>query len=440
VYLVVGDTINSGDKSGGVRIHFGDVADTVHLQEGLYYDSKNALVSNIAERWSKDYQLYDKEHGATTWMPTGDSRTGLPFIINKFHPDEHPTWIRVFLEVQDNDDPEPEYIALDVSFPKKNGGGHDPSTPIYFVLHGLSGGSSEEYIRDLTIRRNAEGSTVVILIARGMMDTPIRGRRFFHGARTSDAHATASVLRDRVLGDQQILVGAGYSMGAIILSNYVASYGPDCALDAAVAVSGGLDMRYQEHAYRTQRLWQPMLAGELREKFLLGKFGHRVKDKLTPLQYIQILRASHITEIDRYGVVPLNDFDDLDHYYRDMSALGDIPHDPVTDELKDENKTGKIHGVSIPLLVVHAFDDPLVTWRTTVQNSGLMHPSNLVRSGSGNLMLLLTKAGGHVGWPLGLWPTENKWRWMSDVVMSFARSVDESKRKTKERKEDSVSS
>ena len=106
-----------------------------------------------------------------------------------------------------------------------------------------------------------------------------------------------------------------------------------------------------------------------------------------------------------------------------MSALGDIPHDPNTDELVD-NKSGKIHDVSIPLLVVHAFDDPLVTWRATVQNSGFMNPENLSKSGSGNVMILLTKAGGHVGWALGLWPTQNKWKWMSDVVMSFAQSVD----------------
>ena len=136
---------------------------------------------------------------------------------------------------------------------------------------------------------------------------------------------------------------------------------------------------------------------------------------------------SNAQEIDRYAIVPLNGFDDLDHYYREMSALGDISHDPATDMLVtgSKNSHGKIHDVSIPLLVVQAFDDPLVTWRATVQNDGFMHPDNLVQSGSGNLMLLLTKEGGHVGWPVGMFPWKEKWRWMSDVAMSFARSVDE---------------
>lgn len=297
--LLSAHLVTKNENGSNEIIHFGDPVDNVHLTEGLYYDSGNTLVSSIAKRWPETFRVYDKEHGATTWMPTGDSRTGLPFIIHKYRPHEYPIWTRVFLEVRDEKDPVSEYIALDISFPKKTG--HDPTKPIYFVLHGLHGGSMEEYIRDLTIRRNNENSTVVIMIARGMMDTPIRGWNIFHGARTSDAQAAASVIKHRALADGQVLVGVGYSMGAIIIANYVASYGKDCALDAAVAVSGGLDMRYQEHFYRAQRLWQPMLAGTLRDKFLLGKFGHRVKEKLSSSEYLKILRATHITVRTRVG-------------------------------------------------------------------------------------------------------------------------------------------
>mmetsp|Transcript_21058 Transcript_21058/g.37889 ORF Transcript_21058/g.37889 Transcript_21058/m.37889 type:complete len:121 (-) Transcript_21058:415-777(-) len=114
-----------------------------------------------------------------------------------------------------------------------------------------------------------------------------------------------------------------------------------------------------------------------------------------------------------------------------MSALGDIPHD--SNGMIPLENHGKIHNVSVPLLVVHAFDDPLVTVRATSQNEGFMHPKNLVKTGKGNLILLLTKAGGHVGWPLGLVPTAEKWKWMSDVAMSFAQSVSSAKKNTREK-------
>ena len=84
-------------------------------------------------------------------------------------------------------------------------------------------------------------------------------------------------------------------MGAIILNNYVASYGSECALNGAIAVSGGLDLRYQEHFYRARRLWQPMLAEDLRDKFLLGKWGIRVKAKLSKDELLRLMRASDVT-------------------------------------------------------------------------------------------------------------------------------------------------
>lgn len=60
-------------------------------------------------------------------------------------------------------------------------------------------------------------------------------------------------------------------MGGIILSNYVARSGKHCSLDAAISVSGGLDMRHQLNFRRSMRLWQPMLTFGLRDDILTGK-------------------------------------------------------------------------------------------------------------------------------------------------------------------------
>uniref|UniRef100_A0A7S4NC69 Uncharacterized protein n=2 Tax=Odontella aurita TaxID=265563 RepID=A0A7S4NC69_9STRA len=80
---------------------------------------------------------------------------------------------------------------------------------------------------------------------------------------------------------------------------------------------------------------------------------------------------------------------------------------------------GRIADVSIPFCVLHALDDPLVTWRTTGHN-----PSKLVESGTGHVMMLLTKNGGHVGWPLGMNPRTEGWRWMNDAVRDFVVAAD----------------
>ena len=61
-------------------------------------------------------------------------------------------------------------------------------------------------------------------------------------------------------------------MGGIILANMVARTGTECALDVAVSISGGLDMRHELQAYRAMRLWQPLLTGDLRQTFVVGKW------------------------------------------------------------------------------------------------------------------------------------------------------------------------
>ena len=123
-------------------------------------------------------------------------------------------------------------------------------------------------------------------------------------------------------------------------------------------------------------------------------------------------------------MAPYNNFDNVTHYYMEMSALGDIPLEAYhhADRLPDN---ARIHQIAIPFCVVHALDDPLVTWRTVAANDGLLHPANLTSNiRSGNLLIVLTKAGGHVGWPLGILPFVDQWKWMNNLAMSFVTAVD----------------
>ena len=68
-------------------------------------------------------------------------------------------------------------------------------------------------------------------------------------------------------------------------------------------------------------------------------------------------------------------------------------------------------------------DDPLISWRTVAADDGIMAPTTLTKTGTGNLIILLTKRGGHVGWPLGYISPIYQWKWMSDIAMSFTNSI-----------------
>jgi hypothetical protein len=201
--LVLAIFLSVDIKKGTVSFG-GDPEDSPHqVQEGLYYDTtSNPLAAGIVKRWPESFRTYTPENGASSWMPSGDSRTGLPFLLNGKTPS--PTWTRVWLPVLDG-----EVVALDIAFPET---GHDASKPVYMILHGLNGGSDEEYVKDFTWRRTQEGSTIVVMVARGLMDLPIRGWDVFHGARWTDAHEAANALRVG-LAEGQMLAGVGFSMG-----------------------------------------------------------------------------------------------------------------------------------------------------------------------------------------------------------------------------------
>ena len=142
--------------------HMDDPKEVSKIRPGLYYNDHNPIINNIAEKFMQSVPEYSKI--ATRWQLTGDAQTGLPYLMNKI---ETPHFHRVWLETIDN-----EYLALDIAFPPT---GHDETRPMYLIFHGLNGGSNEGYVIDLAQSRIKQGSTVVIMIARGMMDTPIQG-------------------------------------------------------------------------------------------------------------------------------------------------------------------------------------------------------------------------------------------------------------------------
>ena len=166
------------------------------FNEGLYYNTHNPFINRLVSLWDPSTRSYSPQNGATSWMVTGDVTTGLPFFLNTV--DYDPNWIRVWLPTTTSVDK--EVLALDIAFPST---GHDFEKPVYLVLHGLNGGSAEGYVKDLVMRRNLQGSTVVVMIARGMMGkygtvlvcTLHRWNCLFWGSEILLAHLGSSLCR-----------------------------------------------------------------------------------------------------------------------------------------------------------------------------------------------------------------------------------------------------
>lgn len=106
--------------------------DLPSIHPGLYYSKSNPIVSSAVQNyWPVESRTYN---GGTPWILTGDTRTGLPFLM--YTP---PTvnYARRWIPIQD----EKEALILDIAFPESNTIEDDKN--VYLIIHGINGHSNE---------------------------------------------------------------------------------------------------------------------------------------------------------------------------------------------------------------------------------------------------------------------------------------------------------
>jgi predicted alpha/beta-fold hydrolase len=99
---------------------------------------------------------------------------------------------------------------------------------------------------------------------------------------------------------------------------------------------------------------------------LIAKYARFYKQKLTRGQFLRMLRTTSVSALDVEAIVTYNSFNDLVHYYSEMSAMGDrIAEFGLLDTYSNSSECvadewGRIANTSIPFAVLQALDDPLV--------------------------------------------------------------------------------
>lgn len=364
------------------------------------------------------------DYKPTPYLWSGDLLTLGPFVLYKGSAGGRVNyrrwWVRVAnAPAPDGDDgpgrqaggDDDEAVALDVSFPE---GGHRPAKPVFLCLHGLNGGSKDPYVLDLVRRANREGCTAACMIARGLARTPVRGANSFTGARTSDVAAAVDALLYGLGGERRKdgerpkhtrLVLVGFSMGAIVASNYTAKSKGASGLAGTVAFSGTLCSEKMlldvPSARHSSDVWQRPLAWALKGTIVKPNQAHLESRGIT---VDMIDRIKTVVDIDTVCVCKYHGYPVVQDYYADMSAGG----------RGDGAGLKRLQGARVPLLAVNAIDDPISVYETAFA-SGVVETDNV--------LLLATKHGGHIGWPLGMSPTKNRWNYMVDIAMEFSSAL-----------------
>ncbi len=206
------------------------------------------------------------------------------------------------------------------------------------LVHGLEGNSDGSYMRSLAQRALMAGFHVHRMNMRNCGGTEAHCPALYHAGLVMDILAWLKHLRRN---DGLPLFLAGFSLGGNQVSKLAGELGTEArALLAGVcAVSTPIDLAVCSRCIQSPSNWLYQKQFVLRMKRTLRR-KHALFPQLFSLDGVEQIRT--IWELDDRYVAPLGGFRDAAHYYATQSAqnfLGDV---------------------RIPMLLVHAADDPFI--------------------------------------------------------------------------------
>ncbi|EXJ79722.1 hypothetical protein A1O3_08005 [Capronia epimyces CBS 606.96] len=272
----------------------------------------------------------------------------------------------------------------------------DDSRPMLVMLHGLSGGSHELYLRHVLEPLVGEGGwEACVVISRGCSMTKITTSVLYNARATWDIRQTVKWLQKTF--PNRPLFGIGFSLGANIITNYLGEEGSDCVLKAAIILSNPWDLQAGNLALmRTwfhRNVYAATMGGSMKKLFET----HAEQVSQNPKINVDLIRSGkYLRDFDRYVQCPTWGYPTEGAYYRDASSVDSVL------------------AIRIPFLAIHAEDDPVTTSEALPRREVQQTPYGV---------LCTTPGGGHLSWfELG------SRRWFTRVTTPFfqtmAREID----------------
>lgn len=242
--------------------------------------------------------------------------------------------------------------------------GGAPDGPLAVLLHGLTSGFDAKYARGLARQLLSRGWRVVILQFRGAGPEPNRLPRHYHHGDTEDLRGLLEMLRMRE--PETKLFAVGWSLGGNVLLKYLGEEGAGAPLTAAVAVCAPFQLQPCAERLRTgfSRVYQRHLMDELQR--MLERKHEKVP---LPIDLDRLAEAKDFFDFDNAATAVLNGFRDAYDYYA-RSSCGRY-----------------LGGIRVPVLAIHAKDDPFMTPEIVPE----------ARSLPPDVTIELCERGGHVG-------------------------------------------
>lgn len=239
--------------------------------------------------------------------------------------------------------------------------------PTVVLVHGLEGSGASVYMISTARLFFRAGFNVLRYNMRNCGGTEHLTPTLYHSGMSDDLRHVLGELIGRDGLRQLFLVG--HSMGGNVSLKLAGEYGadPPAELRGVCAVSPALDLRACAEAINRRSNWiyQRRFLKSLRRRM-------RHKQRLYPQTYdMSLFRAVRsIRDFDEHYTARHHGFADADDYYERSSAIKVLA------------------GARVPVLIIHAQDDPFIPFESFRRLASFDNP---------HLLLLAPPHGGHVG-------------------------------------------
>mmetsp|Transcript_11764 Transcript_11764/g.15349 ORF Transcript_11764/g.15349 Transcript_11764/m.15349 type:complete len:593 (-) Transcript_11764:206-1984(-) len=260
------------------------------------------------------------------------------------------------------------------------------------IIPGLTSSSSEIYIRNACIALGQVGWRAVVMNNRGCGNSPTLTPHGYSASMTDDIRYIVQYVKEKI-GEDSLLMGVGFSLGANILVKYLGEEGERAPLVAAASVGNPWDFMAVSRNIPT--FISSVLSKGLKEIFRTGL--QRFFTDHSDICIEDVMASTTVAEYDETMVRRHFGYMTTGDYYRDASSVA------------------YLHKVRTPLLGINATDDPICHY------SGLPYDE---MAANPYTAFIVTRKGGHLGW----WansrdPNGGPQQWVNGVIAQYADAV-----------------
>lgn len=257
--------------------------------------------TRLADKVHKHLRILRDEYHPSWWCPFGMAQT----VVRQLFRD-CPTlpFVREIVEFEDGG-----AAGIDWLVPE----GSDDKTPIVIFLPGITGSTHDaSYLLHPAVEARERGWKALVVNPRGLGGVKLRTSKTYNAATPQDFAFIAKMVHERYPEAKKL--GCGFSMGGMILWNYLAMVGDEAHLDGAMIVSSP---------------WDPMIASDSIERFfpqlVFNSFlANNLVNLVKPyremfekeIDFEKVLTARSVREFDKYFITPLFKFNSYEDYYK----------------------------------------------------------------------------------------------------------------------------